>query len=48
MSQRAIIRSYEAVGGPEKTYMADDGYAAGATNAGVYRMSGCGRHSSRA
>lgn len=45
---QVLVATYDAVGGPEKSYMASDGYAAGPTDAGAYRLAGCWRHSSRA
>jgi hypothetical protein len=43
---RAVVASFDAVGGPSKLSKADDGYWAGPTDAGEYRVSHCGRHSS--
>lgn len=44
--RRAIVASFDAVGGPSKLSKASDGYYAGPTDAGLYRVSHCGRHSS--
>lgn len=43
---RAIVASFDAVGGPSKLNKASDGFFAGPTDAGEYRVSHCGRHSS--
>lgn len=46
MAQRVKVATFDAVGGPSKLQSASDGYVAGPTDAGIYRMSHCGRHSS--
>jgi hypothetical protein len=43
---RAIVASFDAVGGPSKISKEPDGYWAGPTDAGNYRVSHCGKHSS--
>ncbi|HSW04444.1 L,D-transpeptidase [Aquabacterium sp.] len=46
MSQRVRVAAFDAVGGPSKLAKADDGFYAGPTDAGTYRISHCGQHSS--
>lgn len=46
MSKRVIVAKFDAVGGPGELVNADDGFVAGPTDAGTYRMSHCGKHSS--
>ena len=46
MAQIVTVAEFDAVGGPSKLVKAADGYYAGPTDAGVYRISHCGRHSS--
>lgn len=46
MAKRVRVATFDAVGGPAKLQSASDGFFAGPTDAGVYRMSHCGRHSS--
>lgn len=45
---KVVVASYDAMGGPEVAAMASDGYTAGPTDAGEYRILYCGQHSSRA
>jgi hypothetical protein len=46
--RKVVVASYEAMGGPEVAVMSSDGYTAGPTDAGEYRVLYCGQHSSRA
>jgi len=46
MATRVLVASFSAVGGPSKLHKASDGFWAGPTDAGTYRISHCGRHSS--
>ena len=46
MSSRVVAATYDAVGGPSKLVQAADGYWAGPTDPGQYRVAKCGRHSS--
>lgn len=46
MSNLVKVASFEAVGGPAALYKAPDGYYAGPTDKGTYRMARCGKHSS--
>ena len=46
MAQRVKVAEFEAVGGPSVLQNSSDGYFAGPTDAGFYRMARCGRHSS--
>jgi hypothetical protein len=46
MAQRVKVASFDAVGGPSALQTASDGYFAGPTDAGIYRMARCGKHSS--
>jgi hypothetical protein len=43
---RAIVARFDGVGGPAKLHKEDDGFFAGPTDVGEYRVSHCGRHSS--
>jgi hypothetical protein len=46
LSKRAKVASFDAVGGPSKLQRSSDGYFAGPTDAGTYRVARCGKHSS--
>jgi hypothetical protein len=46
MVQRVKVAMFEAVGGPSVLQKASDGYYAGPTDTGIYRMARCGKHSS--
>jgi len=46
MAKRVKVATFDAVGGPAELHSASDGYYAGPTDAGIYQMSHCGRHSS--
>ena len=46
MSVRRVVATFDAVGGPAALQKAPDGFWAGPTDAGVYRVARCGRHSS--
>lgn len=46
MGSRVVVATFDAVGGPAALSKADDGYYAGPTDAGVYRVALCGKHSS--
>jgi hypothetical protein len=43
---RFVVATFDAVGGPAALAKADDGYYAGPTDAGTYRLLRCGKHSS--
>ena len=44
---KVTLAIYDAFGGPETEYLAQDGFMAGPTDPGSYRVAYCGRHSSR-
>jgi hypothetical protein len=46
MTQRVKVGTFDAVGGPSALQKASDGFVAGPTDAGLYRMVRCGKHSS--
>ena len=46
MSIRRVVATFDAVGGPAALQKFPDGFWAGPTDAGVYRVARCGRHSS--
>lgn len=46
MGDRVSVAIYSALGGPETERMGDDGFPAGPTDEGEYRVAYCGRHSS--
>lgn len=46
MAKRVKVAMFDAVGGPSVLQKASDGYFAGPTDSGIYRMARCGRHSS--
>ena len=46
MSRRVKVATFDAVGGPSVLQKAGDGYFAGPTDAGIYRIARCGKHSS--
>jgi len=47
MSKRVTAEVYDAVGGPETSHLAPDGFEAGPTDPGEYRVAYCGRHVSQ-
>jgi hypothetical protein len=47
MARQVIVAKYDAVGGPEVAAIGGDGFTAGPTDAGRYRVAYCGKHSSR-
>jgi len=44
--KRVIVKLYDAVGGPKDKHKAHDGYPAGPTDSGVFRVWRCVKHSS--
>jgi hypothetical protein len=46
MAKKAVIATYDALGGPEKAVKAPDGFVAGPTDAGNYVIAYCARHQS--
>lgn len=47
MATKVLAAMYDGFGGPKNARMGDDGFEAGPTDPGEYRVAYCGRHSSR-
>jgi len=47
MTTKVTVEVYDAVGGPEMSSVGPDGFEAGPTDPGEYRVAYCGRHISR-
>src|SRR5262245_29342201 len=46
MLTHVLVKRYDAFGGPVRRGTGGDGFPTGPTDAGTYRVSHCGRHSS--